>query len=133
MALTRQRFSNAGVTRNLAGIGLVLALVVVGAAPSATTLQGHPDTRLLWSASVPNDPDCSARQAPYFKAIGVPSAWEVTTGSEAVVVAVLDSGVDPSHPDLAGRVVAGRNIVKAETTPPTSAVTARTWRASSEP
>jgi hypothetical protein len=102
------------MTRNLAGIGLVLALVVVGAAPSATTLHGHPGTRLLWPASVPNDPDYSVTQAPYLKAIGVPSAWEVTTGSEAVVVAVLDSGVDASHPDLAGRVVAGRNIVKAD-------------------
>ena len=112
MAPTRQRFSNACTARNFAEIGLALVLAVAGAAASDTTVDEQPATRLLWPASVPNDPDYSGMQASYLSAIGVPSAWEVTTGSEAVVVAVLDSGVDGSHPDLAGRVVGGRNILK---------------------
>ena len=34
--------------------------------------------------------------------VGLPSAWDVQTGSAAVVVAVIDTGILPAHPDIAG-------------------------------
>lgn len=41
--------------------------------------------------------------------IGVTTAWDSTTGA-AVTIAILDSGIDASHPDLAPQLVAGWNF-----------------------
>ena len=49
------------------------------------------------SALVPDDPD--AKHWAY-GALNLPAAWQVTTGSPEIVIAVVGPGVDPAHPDL---------------------------------
>lgn len=42
--------------------------------------------------------------------IDAPSAWDITTGNPDIIVAILDTGVDGSHPEFVGRLVAGWNV-----------------------
>lgn len=50
----------------------------------------------------PNDPGWVQQWGP--AKIGVPIAWWVATGTPDVVIAVLDSGIQPDHEDLADRL-----------------------------
>lgn len=43
--------------------------------------------------------------------------WELARGSARVVVAVLDSGLAPSHPEFEGRVLPGRDFVNEDDDP----------------
>lgn len=47
----------------------------------------------------------------YLSRIGVYNAWDITMGSPDIRVAVIDTGVDADHPDLAGQIVAQADTV----------------------
>jgi subtilisin family serine protease len=47
--------------------------------------------------------------------ISGPQGWNVSTGSTGVPIAVIDSGVDPSHPDLSSKILPGYNFLKENT------------------
>ncbi len=47
-------------------------------------------------------------------ALNMPSAWNKTTGTAAITVAVLDTGIIKTHPDLVGRFWDGYDFVAQE-------------------
>jgi len=64
-----------------------------------------------------NDPYFTNGSQWYLSKIQAPSAWDLNTGAPSVVVAVLDTGVRASHPDLAGKVLAGRDFADSDSDP----------------
>jgi subtilisin family serine protease len=66
-----------------------------------------PPSRAVTAAFVPNDTyynSAGANQAAYLNQIGAAGAWDLTTGDDEIVVAVLDSGLDLGHEEFAGRL-----------------------------
>jgi len=108
------------------------AAAVARLAAVAGVEQASPDGP-LFVTDVPDDPfypDQWAHdnhgQAVAFDAtlVGTPDAdtdtdraWEQTTGSDAVVIAIIDSGIDLGHPEFAGRMLAGYDFVNNDNDP----------------
>lgn len=70
-------------------------------------LRGRPEVRyaepngVARPAAIPNDPGYPLQW--HYPQINLPAAWDVSTGSPEVVVAVIDTGVSP-HSDLSGQI-----------------------------
>lgn len=65
------------------------------------------------SGFIPNDIRYSSQW--HLPKISAPEGWDITTGSNSEPIAIIDSGVDGSHPDLAGKVVTGFNFLTDNT------------------
>jgi hypothetical protein len=79
----------------------------------AARLANHPHLkfaemdRLVAPSFAPNDPYNGSQW--HLAKIGAALAWDSAQGA-GVTIAILDTGVDTAHPDLAGNVVAGWNF-----------------------
>ena len=96
-ASMKQRFSKIGWDQVLLPAGMTLK--------DAAELYGnHPDIEmvepnyLLHADAIPNDPLYGELWG--MERINAPAAWDVTTGSTNVVVAVIDTGIRFTHEDL---------------------------------
>jgi thermitase len=59
----------------------------------------------------PNDPDFESQWGPI--QIHAPEAWDITTASPEVRIAVCDTGIDQNHADLIGKIVANKNFTSS--------------------
>lgn len=77
-----------------------------GAPPVSTNDPYFPQQRNLWDTRI------ASPNGGY--SVKAPALWQATQGSSSVVVAVLDTGSVPNHPDLKGRLVAGYDFVAGD-------------------
>ncbi len=63
---------------------------------------------------VPNDPSYNSQQ--YFikgnvaGSVDAQNAWNITTGNPSVVIGIVDTGTEPTHPDLAANYLGGYDV-----------------------
>jgi subtilisin family serine protease len=62
----------------------------------SAVIPDDPDFHLQWGLANP-DPDSVAD-------LNAPAGWDILAGSEAAAIAIIDTGVDYQHPDLAGNM-----------------------------
>ena len=78
----------------------------------------EPDS-FVYAARVPNDPYYVSSQRSWLQAMNLPAAWEKTTGSRGVTIAVVDTGIRYNHPDLPSKweLVPGWDFVDGDADP----------------
>lgn len=81
-------------------LALAVAALLGSTAVTATALAGST-----------NDPFLAKQWG--LEQVRAPAAWSISTGAGALV-AIVDSGVDRSHPELSGKLVAGATFLDCE-------------------
>ncbi|MGB7876846.1 MAG: S8 family peptidase [Anaerolineales bacterium] len=69
----------------------------------------EPNFLLQAADTIPNDPSWGIQYG--LINIRAPQGWDLTTGSTTVTIAIVDTGVDYGHIDLAGKLVPGYDFV----------------------
>lgn len=85
---------------------------------------------VLWAEAAQPVHACLTPDDPYYpvttgsagqwgvQRVGLPHAWDITTGSAEVVVAVIDTGVNPNIADFSGRLVSPYSVLEESGTWP---------------
>jgi len=83
-------------------VGLDLDETIAAYTADAGVEYAEPDAILTVADTIPDDDLWQSLWG--LRRIEAPAAWDLVQGDPAVVVAILDTGVDTTHPDLAGNL-----------------------------
>ncbi|MFW6074345.1 MAG: S8 family serine peptidase, partial [Chloroflexota bacterium] len=89
------------------------ALLAFERDPDVRVAELNQSRELHWE---PTDEELYEFQARWVRQVEYPDAWNITTGGEETIVAVLDSGASETHPDLVDQLVPGHVAVDDEGT-----------------
>jgi len=94
--------------------GLTVNDTLTSLSTDPNILYAEPNYIMTPQAIIPNDPEFS-KQLPLNNVdnidIDAPEAWDVTTGSKNVLIAVIDTGIDYTHPDLINQIWRNTNEI----------------------
>ena len=107
----------------LTQIGVTLVKLPAGLAPERAAalyaeLPGVEFAEPNWisrAVHLPNDPSWPSQYGPV--KIRCEQAWDMQKGDANVVIAIVDTGIDKNHGDLAAKLVAGYDFVSNDTDP----------------
>jgi len=111
--------ASARADREIPGLGIHVVELAYGAddETSVQALRAQPEVEFVEpdhlcypvSTMEPDDPMYTSQW--HLPAISCPTAWGMTSGSDQITIALCDTGVEATHPDLASKLVPGWNVV----------------------
>lgn len=109
----RKMSGNASVLALPQQLDLVEVAAITEAISSLPMVRFAVPDRIMHPMAVPTDPMYTS-QWHYYEPVGginLPAAWDTTTGSSDIVVAVIDTGILGDHEDISGRWVGGYDFI----------------------
>ncbi len=105
--------------RTIPGIDVEVVSVAEGSElETIRALKRDPNVRyaepnyLYHAFATPSDPNFSSQWA--YPKIEALDAWDIVTGTTSIKIAIIDSGIDMSHPDLTSKIVDGYDFIGVE-------------------
>jgi subtilisin family serine protease len=117
------RKSGGKIVNEIPALGAILLTIPDGEAQAVINYLANqedvnyvePNYHMEATEIIPNDPGWSNQYN--LSAIRAPAGWSINSGAVWVTIAILDSGIDLSHPDLFVRILPGYDFVNNDNDP----------------